>query len=243
MIAAGGALSFGGAFVLGWLTQTATPAEGPGKPMSSDSMAIGSTPTAPEAIMLSPPGAAMSGMGETGNEKARKAMTEKQLKSLVYEVRENRREYNNKLEGLRQLEQRLKMAHDDLKGEIENLNNLRIKLASTVARLQSERDKLLKSRVEIDEIEKANLMSIATAYDKMDVSSASKILTKMCAMGESRAVTKDPGSGGSGMDDAVKILHYMSERRKAKLLAEVVNSEPKLAAVLCQRLKQIVERE
>jgi hypothetical protein len=39
----------------------------------------------------------------------------------------------------------------------------------------------------------------------------------------------------------VKILHYMTERTKAKLLAEMVNSEPKLTAALCERLKQIAE--
>ena len=80
-------------------------------------------------------------------------------------------------------------------------------------------------------------MSIAATYDKMDPTSASKILTNMCA---SRA--QDDGFGGSSFDDTVKILHYMTERTKAKLLAELVTSEPKLAAVLCQRLKQIVEK-
>jgi len=43
------------------------------------------------------------------------------------------------------------------------------------------------------------------------------------------------------MEDAVKILYYMGERTKAKLLSEMVNSEPKLAAVLCEKLKRIVE--
>jgi hypothetical protein len=35
----------------------------------------------------------------------------------------------------------------------------------------------------------------------------------------------------------------MTERTKAKLLAELVTSEPKLAAVLCERLKEIVEQK
>ena len=54
---------------------------------------------------------------------------------------------------------------------------------------------------------------------------------------------KGDGAGGEGTsyDDAVKILHYMTERTKAKLLAELATSEPVLAADLCQRLKQIVE--
>ncbi|MHC4571754.1 MAG: hypothetical protein ACYS0C_06730, partial [Planctomycetota bacterium] len=95
--------------------------------------------------------------------------------------------------------------------------------------------KLLKSRVEIAKSEKANLLSIAAAYDKMDSASAGKILTNMSQMQD--------GSGSTTFDDAVKILHYMTERTKAKLLAELVTSEPKLAAVLCQRLKQIIEEE
>jgi hypothetical protein len=33
----------------------------------------------------------------------------------------------------------------------------------------------------------------------------------------------------------------MSERTKAKLLAELATSEPALASALCKRLKQIVE--
>lgn len=43
------------------------------------------------------------------------------------------------------------------------------------------------------------------------------------------------------MDDAVKILYYMSERTKAKVLAEVVTTQPQLAAILVQRLKQVTE--
>jgi hypothetical protein len=33
----------------------------------------------------------------------------------------------------------------------------------------------------------------------------------------------------------------MTERTKAKLLAEMVNTEPQLTAVLCQKLKKVVE--
>jgi len=51
----------------------------------------------------------------------------------------------------------------------------------------------------------------------------------------------EAGNTDSSFDDAVKILHYMTERTKAKLLAEVATSEPALAAALCKRLKHIVE--
>jgi len=122
-----------------------------------------------------------------------------------------------------------------IKKDIEELNKLRIELASTVAGLKSEHDKLLKSRVEIAKAEKNNLVTMAAAYDKMDSTSASKILTNMTKM--------QKGLEGSNLDDAVKILHYMTERTKAKLLAELVTSEPNLAALLCQRLKQIIEEK
>lgn len=134
------------------------------------------------------------------------------------------------------------MTQDVLKEDIENLNTLRIELTSIIANLKSERDKLLKSRLEIGQTEKTNLVSIAATYDKMDVTGASKIFTNMCAAqdtSEIQAIEADNVS--SSFDDAVKILHYMTERTKAKLLAELATSEPALAAALCQRLKQIVE--
>ena len=98
------------------------------------------------------------------------------------------------------------------------------------------RDKLLKTRVDIDKAEKDNLVSIAATYDKMDPISAGKILSTMCTK-----QSADVGEGSSGFYDAVKILHYMTERTKAKVLAELVTSEPQLASLLCQRLKRVSE--
>jgi predicted nuclease with TOPRIM domain len=171
-----------------------------------------------------------------------RAMTEQQLRNLVQDVREKMQEYSNRLQALAVRERRLQMTQDVLKEDIESLNSLRIELASAIANLKSERDKLLKSRLEIDQAEKTNLVSIAATYDKMDVSGASKILANMCGTGNlSEMQSVEAGHAGSSFDDAVKILHYMTERTKAKLLAELATSEPALAAALCQRLKQIVE--
>jgi len=136
------------------------------------------------------------------------------------------------------------MAQDLLKKDIESLNNLRTELAATVAAIKSERDILLKSRLEIDQTERTNLASIAATYDKMDAPSASKILTNMCAAaGDGKTQNAGAGKSYSTFDDAVKILFYMTERTKAKLLAELATSEPQLAAVLSQRLKQIAEKQ
>ncbi len=230
MIAAAGLVSFAATFIFVWFTQKAPPSQSPqmNQPTLADQEA---------ELKLPPPEAGTMGTVATDDITMKKGMTEKHLKSLVRDVRGKMQKYNNKLQGLELKEQRLQIAQDVLKEDVEELNNLRVELTSIVASLKGERDKLLKSRVEVARAEKTNLMSIAATYDKMESASAGKILTNM-------KQRKSDGLGGSsGLDDAVKILHYMTGRTRAKLLAELVTSEPKLAAVLCRRLKQIIEEE
>jgi hypothetical protein len=235
MTAAAGLVSFAGAFAFAWLThspQAKLPDEMKQQELAGDESEPGLPQPQTGAIRTV---AAASGP-------MTKAMTEQQLKNLIQDVREKTQEYSNRLQALSVRERRLQMTQDVLKEDIENLNSLRIELASTIANLKSERDKLLKSRIEIDQTEKVNLVSIAATYDKMDVSGASKILANMCGTGNLSEMQSDKvANAGSSFDDAVKILHYMTERTKAKLLAELAASEPDLAAALCQRLKQIVE--
>jgi flagellar motility protein MotE (MotC chaperone) len=236
MIAGAGLVSFAGMFAFS-LTKTA--------PQSQQEQLSEPVPVSEETeLKLPQPQAEL--ISEAGNGETKRAMTEKRLKSLVYEVGENLGEYKSKLQGLEAREQRLQIAQSVLKKDIKELDNLRIELASIVSGLKSEQDKLLKSRVKIARAEKANLISIAAAYDKMDSASAGKILTNMCRFSRAKkgdwssSQIQDSGAESS-FNDAVKILYYMTERTKAKLLAELVTSEPKLAAVFCQRLKQIIE--
>lgn len=171
-----------------------------------------------------------------------KSMTEQQLKNLIHDLRQKMQDYESKLQVLKVEEQRLQTAQNVLKEDIEKLHGLQIELASITANLKSERDQLLKSRIEIDKNEQTNLLTLAATYDKMDVTSASKIVTNMCMSDESEKGQEKKIEESSGsFDDAVKILYYMTERTKAKLLAELATSEPQLAAALSQRLKQIVE--
>ncbi len=229
--AAAGLVSFAGAFVFAWLTppsQVSLPDDLKQSALAGDESEQGLPQPQTGAIAASGP--------------MTKAMTEQQLKNLVLDVREKMQEYNNRLQTLGIRERRLQLAQDVLKEDIENLDNLRIELTSIIANLKSERDKLFKSRLEIAQAEKTNLVSIAATYDKMDVTGASKIMTNMCAaQNTSKTQAVEAGNVSSSFDDAVKILHYMTERTKAKLLAELATSEPALAAALCKRLKQIVE--
>jgi flagellar motility protein MotE (MotC chaperone) len=230
-----GLLSFAGAFAFSWFTKPSptdsfndpnqplkTFTEGEIRPLQSRTKTIAAT----DSISV----------------ETTKSLTEQQLKNLIHDLRKKMRDYDNKLHALKVEEQRLQMAQNVLKEDIEKLHNLQIQLTSITANLKSERDKLLKSRLEIDKNEQTNLASIAATYDKMEASSASKIITNMCSNIKSKTGQNEKLDDTDGsFDDAVKILYFMTERTKAKLLAELAISEPELAAVLSQRLKQIVE--
>jgi len=221
---AGGLLSFGAMFVYAWLIKPSA--------QTTEVEAAQSIDATEEPVIKVPePQTSANSTAGMIESKMKKAMTEEQLKSLVYEIRTKIQEYDNKLEDLKLREERLRVAGDMLKKDIEQLDNLRIELASTVAGLKAQRDNLLKSRVEIAEKERNNLVSIAATYDKMDSASAGKILTNM-----------SQGQNNSA-DDAVKILHYMSERTKAKVLASIAETDSPLSAYFCKRLKQIAEKE
>lgn len=159
------------------------------------------------------------------------ALTEKQLKELVYEVRAKIQQYDNKLQQSETQKQRLQVTQKDLNHDIDKLNNLRVNLVSIVANLKKEQKNLQNTRVQIGKSEKANLMSIATTYDRMDPESASKILTDLSKMKNA--------SGQESIQDVVKILYFMQDRTKANLLAALSTSQPTLAAVLCQKLKKV----
>lgn len=229
--ASAGLVSFAGAFALGWFTAP-SPSGDPGEQIQPEIVSVGAVPEMPRPV------AGTAGVIGVASDNDRKAMTEKQLKNLVFEVREKVQEYDDKLQNLTVREQRLQRTQDTLKEDIQNLDNLRIELATIVADIKNERDKLLKTRLEVAQTEKSNLVLIAATYDKMDASSASKILLSMCT---SQTQPGKIDSQSRGFDEAVKILYYMTERTTAKLLAELTTGEPRLAAFLTQRLKQIVE--
>ena len=244
--AAGGFISFAGAFLTVWLvgrSHSPVPAQAAagttgqqksGTPIKSGAQA---QPTAANTEASNPTAQSQDGGSSgAGGEEPIKGLSEKQLKSLVFEVREKIREYEDKSKELEVREARLQITQETLKKDIEELNRLKVDTATLVATLKEQRNRLLETRAVIEQSEKVNLTAIAATYDKMDSTSASKIISSMCA----KQMEAGKFQGGA-IDDAVKILYYMTERTKAKLLAEMVSSEPKLAALLCQRMKLISE--
>lgn len=217
--AAVGLLSSTGMFVLAWVTNPAPEAEQPITAHSQDD------------LILTHPQIGVSGGDASVESKLKRAMNEKQLNSLISEIREKTEEYDLKLKDLELREQRLLKAHDTTKKDVEEFTNLRIKLASAVAAFKDEKDKLEKTRVQIAVSEKTNMMSMAAAYDKMDSASAGNILTEI------------NNAKSSNSEDAIIILHYMTERTKAKVLASIAETAPETSAYFCQKLKQIIEKE
>jgi len=233
LAAAAGLVSFAGMFVAGWLTG---PKAALGSAGAAEAGAAGPTNTPSQVSpALLVPTAPTATEDSTGT----RAMTEQQLKDLIVEVREKIQEYHRKLQDLDKEKERMQTAQQTLKKDIDTLNNLRVDLAASVASLKSERDAMLKARTEIEQVEKTNLMAIASAYDKMDATRAGEILKSM-AQGQTGTGT---AARNANADDAVKILHFMQERTKAKVLAEMAATEPALAAALSQRLKQVVEKK
>ena len=167
--------------------------------------------------------------------KPQRSITEEQFKNYVFDLREQMDEYKGKLSLLKTREEQLGLIQKTLDEDIKELEDLRVKLASTVVKLKAEREKLEISQLVISEVERINLISIAATYDKMDSASASKIMTNMC-------MTQPNMANNNGLDDAVKILRYMTDRTKAKVIAEISNAEPTLAAVISNRLKQTTEK-
>ncbi len=227
--AVAGLVSFAGAFATGWLTR-------PSAVMGSTPPAQAGTPNPALPPGRMPPSTLTPTATPTDDTARARSMTEQQLSDLIYEVRQKIEVYNQKLQDLEKEKERLQIAQQTLRKDIETLNGLRVDLATSVANLKNERDMLLKTRVSVEQVEKGNLVAIAAAYDRMDPVGASDILMNM-ALGQSRT----SGSQKTSIDDAVKILHFMQERTKAKVLAEIVAKEPSLAALLCQKLKQVQE--
>ncbi len=219
IIAVGAVASFAATFVIGWLTKPA-PSPPPVAPQPA-SAPIDTFAESPQVQVT-----------DSQQAHTAKAPSQKKLKELVYDLQQKRQDYDNNLQNLQLRKQRLAIAHETLKKDINRLENLRLELASTVAVLRQQQQELAKTKVDINQIEKANLVSIAATYDKMDSASAGKILVN---------ISKTNTDTVSGIDEAAKILYYMSDRTKAKLLAELAVAEPKLAAVLCQRLKKVVQ--
>ena len=155
-------------------------------------------------------------------------MSETQLKNLIFDIRQKMKDYEQKEKQIEQEKQQIDIAKKNLQQDIERLSQLQEKLNLLLTTIQDKELALEKSILEINAIEKNNLQRIAGTYDKMDPAQSGKILSAMAA--------------GNQMQDAVKILYYMSERVAGKTLGEIGTSSPEAAAALSLQLKRVKEQ-
>ena len=154
------------------------------------------------------------------------SVEEKHLYDLVKEVRQKVQDCQKREQALEEQEKRAQMARQIIDREAQNLETQRLQLASALTKLKETQAELEKTRVAIDREETVNLKRVAAVYDKMDAAAGGRILEGMCTNKQDA--------------DAVKILHYMTERSVAKVLAEITDKS--LAARLCEQLKRVKEQ-
>jgi flagellar motility protein MotE (MotC chaperone) len=150
---------------------------------------------------------------------------EQQLDDLVKELRRKIAECGKRQDELDQREKHLQIANEAFKKRAEELDAVRLQLVTPLATLKDAQTELQRKRAVVGLQEKANLKRTAAIYDKMDPTKAARIILDMC--------------GADQEQDAAKILHFMTERGAAKLLAEVADKG--LAARLCDQLKRLQE--
>ncbi len=219
-----GTVTFGGTFAMTLVVKKMRPAAASAQPanMQPDSQEgqVAGQDGGESPLYL--PNSIVSGPGDRV-----RGFKEKELESLIFDVREKMKGYKLKDMEISEQEDRLQIARAVLQEDIDRLSSLNSQLSLTLADLKRREEQLLKSRIMINTLEKANMERLAATYDKMDSAQAGKILITMMTNNQ--------------LEDAVKILYYMSERQAGGLLGEIADTKPEFAGKLTQELKKVRE--
>ena len=156
-----------------------------------------------------------------------RSMTEKQLKSLIFDIRSEMKSQQKKAKQLNKEEERIQLTMETLSQIADEVNRLREKTAASISYLKERQESLERTMIEIDAAQKANMVKIAKRYDSMAPKDASKIMITM--------------NKNKQLQDVVFIIYYMNDKKSAKLLGEISKTEPVFASVLTTRLKSIKE--
>lgn len=220
LLAAAGLSSFAAAFGTSWYLnkkKAAQLAEKATLDVSAQNATVASAGSASDFVLAN----AASG------ESAQTALSERQLQTLIQEIRGRLKDYQDRQQQLEAEADRIEISRQAMQQDIDKLNALRDKLNLTLADLQRQEVQLQQSILEITSLEKSNFQRLASYYEKMEVVQAGKIMVTMAASNQ--------------IQDSVKIIYYMTDRAAGKLLAEIATAKPELATVICSQLKRIKE--
>lgn len=220
LLIAAGISAFGGAFGTSWYLNKKKAAALAQKAQME-----------PAAQTVSAVAAAAPGLefGGDSDSLVQLGMSERQLQNLIHDIRNKLNDYREREKQLETEAGRIEMSRQALQQDIDRLDALRDKLNLTMSDLQQKEAELQKSVVEISALEKTNFQRLASTYEKMEVSQAGKIMVTMSASNQ--------------LQDAVKIIYYMTDRAAGKLLGEIASAKPELATIICSHLKRIKESE
>jgi len=222
-----GLVSFGGAFAVALLTGS------PAAPDPNEMMR-----TAQQSDLGLGPTTAQVSAFEQERQKQR-AMSENKLKELIQDIETQIAKYNQRLAGLDEREKQLAQVQAKLKEDVTELDKMRVDTAAAVANLKIQRDELMKTRINIDTEEQANLKLQADMLGSLEEKNASKMLANMCDV-------KQTGPGGNQeirINNAAKILYLITDKKRGPILDALIKADDKLAALLYLRIKQITVKQ
>ncbi len=168
-----------------------------------------------------------SGFGESESYSLSKSMTERELKSLIYDIREKMTEIRFTEKDLEVQKERIQTLHEVMQEDFERLEKVRLELTSVIANLTQQEYNLQQTVIKINAIDKTNMQRLAMRYEKMKPALASDIMVNMAKNNQ--------------IKDAVMIIHYMSETKSGKLLGTIASTKPDLAASISLMLKKVQE--
>lgn len=207
------ALSFGGSFAL--------------------SVLLGGPETPRTATELPTDDTARAGFGgglAAGLAEIQKMLPEeKQLQSLVADLKLREKDLQMRESQLQADQRRMETLRKDLGAELEQLEKKRLALAATLRKVKEAQAALVETRIRFEKQERARLQHIAKTMERMSskAADAAAIITAMCANGQ--------------RDDAVKVLYLMTPSRLYKVLAEI--PDRKLTAQLTEAMKRVQTEE
>jgi len=150
-----------------------------------------------------------------------------ELEKLIKELKRKRAELHQRTRNLEQREKRIQVAINQLKAEAAELETLRVQLAAPLVRLNELKQGIDKTRVMIAQSEDAKLKALAKTFAAMPPESSGGIITSMCA--------------DERIDHAAKIVWYMNDRDRAKLLAAITDA--KVTGMLLERFTKIQQEK
>ena len=165
----------------------------------------------------------------SGLEPTQPTLEEKQIGSLIVDLKTTKKNYEDKLAQLKSKEERLEKTRLNIEADMERIRAVKAEIINTISELKLQKASLEKTITEVKAVEKDNLVKLAACYDKMETDKAAQTVFTMME--------------NSQIEDAAKLIYYMSDRNAAKLIGEIASKNSEYAAQISEKLKRVKEQD